>query len=146
MNTVNIQSNYHFSISITIENTLPKVWETLIDVESWHIWDTEIVSAQLKGKFEVGSKGIMIPKKGPKLDFYISEIILHKTYTFRTKMPLGWLVIERTIAQKNDSVIFTDDIQFTGILKQLFGLLLGKGFIKVLPEVMQNFKKLAKSK
>lgn len=146
MNTVNIQSNYHFNISIAIENTLPKVWETLLDVESWHIWDTEIVSSQLNGNFEVGSKGIMIPKKGPNLSFYISEIIPHKTYSFKTKMPLGWLVIKRTILQKNDSVIFIDDIQFTGILKQLFGLILGKGFIKVLPEVIQNFKKLAESK
>ena len=146
MNTVNIQSNYHFNISIAIENTLPRVWGTLIDIESWHIWDTEILSSQLNGNFEVGSKGIMIPKKGPKLSFYISEIIPHKTYTFKTKMPLGWLEIKRTITLENDKVLFTDDIQFTGILKQLYGFMLGKGFIKVLPEVMQNFKKLAESK
>ena len=146
MNTVKIQSIYHFSISIAIENTLPKVWETLIDVENWHIWDTEILSSKLSGKFELDSNGVMIPKKGPKLNFYISEITPHKTYTFKTKMPIGWLIIKRTIVQENDAVIFTDDIQFNGILKQLFGLMLGKGFIKVLPEVMLNFKILAESK
>ncbi len=146
MNTVKVQSNYHFSITISVENTLYKVWETLIDFDSWKIWDTELESAKLNGTFKVGAEGILIPKKGPKLNFYISEIIPNKTYTFKTKMPLGWLEIKRTIVQEKYAILFTDDIQFTGILKQLYGLLLGKGFIKVLPEVMQNFKKLAESK
>lgn len=146
MNVVNAQSNYHFNITIPVENTLNKVWETLIDVESWKIWDTELESAQLNGIFEVGTKGILIPKKGPKLNFYISEIIPYKTYTFKTKMPFGWLVIKRTISEENDKILFTDDIQFTGILKQIFGFMLGKGFIKVLPEVMLNFQKLTESK
>ena len=146
MNIVNVKSNYHFSIKISVENTASKVWETLIDVESWKIWDTELESAKLNGIFEVGTKGILIPKKGPKLNFYISEITDCKTYTFKTKIPLGWLNIKRTLSEENDKILFTDDIQFTGILKQIYGLILGKGFIKVLPEVMMNFKNLAESK
>lgn len=144
MNSKN--KNYHFSFTIAIKNTKNKVWETLIDVESWTIWDTELESARLNGIFKKGAKGKMIPKKGPKLEFYISEIIDQETYTFITKMPLSSLEIKRTIATEKDEILFTDDIQFTGILKRFYGLILGKGFIKVMPEVMQNFKKLAESK
>jgi hypothetical protein len=140
------QSNHHFSYTISIQNTKEKVWETLIDVENWKNWDTEILSASLNGTFKVGTWGSFIPKKGPKLKFYISEIIPFETYTFKTKMPLGSLDIKRTIVQENETIIFEDDIQFTGILKHLFGFMLGAGFIKVLPEVMENFKRIAESK
>jgi uncharacterized protein affecting Mg2+/Co2+ transport len=146
MNTNKKQSNYHFSFTVSVDNSKEKVWETLIDVENWNVWDTELKSAKLNGEFKVGAKGILIPNKGPKLNFYISEIIPNETYTFKTKMPLGWLDIKRTLIVENDKILFTDDIQFTGILKHIFGLILGKGFIKVLPEVMQKFKKLAESK
>ena len=75
MKTNQKQSIYHFSFTISINNSKSKVWETLIDVESWKVWDTELKSAQLNGEFKVGAKGILIPNKGPKLNFYISEII-----------------------------------------------------------------------
>lgn len=146
MNTNQKQSNYHFSFTVSVNNSKAKVWETLFDVESWNVWDTELKFAKLNGEFKVGSKGILRPNKGPKLNFYISEIIPNETYTFKTKMPLGWLNIKRKLSEENGKILFTDDIQFTEILKHIFGLMLGKGFIKVLPGVMQKFKKLAESK
>lgn len=146
MNSNQKQSNHHFSFTIAVDATKEKVWETLIDVTNWKNWDTELKSSQLKGDFIVGAKGTLIPLKGPKLEFHISEIITNETYTFKTKMPLGYLEIKRTLTEENNNILFTDDIQFTGILKHIFGLMLGKGFIKVLPEVMENFKKIAESK
>ena len=145
MNLNQIQSNHHFSFTIAINASKDKVWETLIDVPNWKNWDTEIKSSQLNGAFIVGASGIMKPLKGPKLDFYISELIPFKTYTFKTKMPLGWLEIKRTISDENNTVLFNDDIQFTEISKRFFGLILGGGFRKVLPKVMDNFKIIAES-
>ena len=88
----------------------------------------------------------MQPKKGPKLKFYISEIIPNKSYTFNTIMPVGELVIKRSLVKENNEIQFTDDIKFTGFLKYIFGLMLGGEFRKVLPEVMLKFKNLAESK
>lgn len=85
----------------------------------------------------------MIPKKGPKLKFQITELIPNSSYTFVTKMPVGTLVIKRTLKQVGEQIEFTDEIRFTGLFKRLFGLLLGGGFKSVLPEVMKNFKTLA---
>jgi hypothetical protein len=140
------QSNHHFSYTIAINNTVEKVWQTLIDIQLWHKWDTELKEATLESDFALNAKGTFIPKKGPKLKFYISEIIPNKSYTFNTKMPVGELVIKRTLTVENEIVHFTDDIAFTGFLKLVFGFMLGGQFRKVLPEVMENFKKLAESK
>ena len=140
------QSNYHFSFTISVNNTIEKVWEVLTDVQSWHKWDTEILEAKLDGDFIVGARGTMTPKTGPKLKFCISEIEPNQSYTFNTVMPVGELVIKRTLNTVKKDVEFTDDIKFTGFLKFVFGLMLGGQFRKVLPDVMQKFKNLAESK
>jgi carbon monoxide dehydrogenase subunit G len=134
------ESNHHFSFKISINAPKEKVWMTLIDVPTWSIWDTELISAELNGPFELGAKGKLKPKTGPELDFFITELTAFKSYTIKTKMPIGWLEINRTLLEEGQSVIFNDDIQFTGVLKRFFGLLLGGGFRKVLPQVLNNFK------
>lgn len=138
-------TNYHFNYTIGIDNSIEKVWNYLISVEHWKDWDTALVSSTLFGKFEVGAKGELKPQTGPLLPFHISEIIPKKSYTFKTKMLFGYLEIKRTLLEKEGKVFFTDDIQFTGILKRLFGLILGGGFKKLLPEVMGNFKRQAEA-
>jgi hypothetical protein len=140
------QSNHHFSFTIPVNTTINKVWQTLIDVQNWHQWDTELIEANLEGIFEKGAKGTMIPKTGPKLSFYISEFTLNQSYTIIAIMPVGELVIKRSLSETNGEVHFTDDIAFTGVLKYIFGFMLGGQFRKVLPEVMDNFKRIAEGK
>jgi len=140
------QSNHHFSYRIDIAATKEKVWQVLTNVSIWHVWDTELKKATLKGDFELNAQGELIPKKGPKLKFFISEFSQKKTYTFKTKMPLGYLVITRNIKEENGMVSFTDDIQFTGFFKYVFGIILGRQFKKVLPKVMLQFKHLVEQK
>lgn len=88
----------------------------------------------------------MKPKTGPKLKFYISELIPNHSYTFNTVMPVGELVIKRSLTEVNNEIHFTDDIAFTGSLKYIFGFMLGGQFRKVLPEVMNNFKRISENK
>ena len=117
------ETNYHFTLTVGIKNTPEKVWQLLIDVPKWATWDTELKEAHLEGNFTIGAKGELLPKKGPKLTFYISEILPNQSYTFKTKMPLGWLVIKRTLTFENGMTHFTDDIAFKGVLKRVFGFL-----------------------
>ncbi len=140
------QSNHHFSFTVPVNTSATKVWQTLIDVQTWHEWDTEIIEASLEGDFAVNAKGTMKPKSGPKLKFYISEITPLQSYTFNTIMPVGELVIKRSLKIENEIVYFTDDIAFTGFLKKVFGLMLWGQFRKVLPEVMNKFKAIAEAK
>lgn len=137
------QTNYHFQYTILVNNTQEKVWAFLADIERWKDWDTELIASSLSEKFGLGAKGELTPKKGPKLKFHISELIPNTSYTFVTKMPVGTLEIKRTLTKKGNSIEFTDDIKFTGFLRRVFGLMLGGGFKAVLPEVMENFKRIA---
>lgn len=137
------QTNYHFQYVILVNNNHEKVWAFLTDVERWKDWDTELVTSSLSRKFSLGAQGELKPKKGPKLKFYISEIISNTSYTFVTKMPVGTLEIKRTLQKKENSIEFTDDIKFTSFFKRVFGFMLGNGFKSALPAVMENFKRIA---
>ncbi|TAE22633.1 MAG: polyketide cyclase [Candidatus Kapaibacterium sp.] len=140
------QSNHHFSLSVQINSPREKVWQTLIDVPTWHEWDTELKQARLLDEFALGAKGVLTPLTGPTLNFVISELVPYQSYTFKTKMPLGWLVINRTLTVKNETTEFTDEIAFTGFLKRIFGAMLGGRFRAVLPEVMNNFKTIVEGR
>lgn len=142
MLTIDQQKNYHFSGTIAIDKPQAEVWELLTDVSRWKEWDTELEISSLDGEFILGSTGMLIPKKGPKLKFFISELVPGQSYTFNTKMPLGYLVIKRSLVYQDQVTYFTDDVQFTGPLKRVFGIMLGIGFRTSLPKVMKNFKRL----
>lgn len=126
-----------------MECSMAKAWEILTDVNRWSEWDTEISGAKLSGEFKQGAKGEISPKKGRDLPFFVSEFIPEKSYTFVNTFPFGTLEIKRTINQNDNLVDFTDEVKFTGILKRLLGVLLGRKFRSVLPEVMENFKRIA---
>lgn len=136
------QSNYHFRYTIGINCSKIAAWQLLIKVSDWKVWDTELKEAFIFDEFGLGVKGELIPRTGPKLKFEITDYLEGTSYTFKTKMPVGYLVIKRKLTLKAGLIYFTDDIQFTGFLKSVFGILLGKNFQSVLPEVMQNFKNL----
>ncbi len=140
------QSNHHFSFTIAVNATQDKAWQTLIDVKNWPLWDTELIDANLEGAFKENAKGTMKPKKGPKLKFYISDYVPNQSYSINVIMPVGQMEIKRSLSVANNEVHFTDDIAFKGFLKQIFGLILGRQFKKVLPEVMHNFKNIAERK
>ncbi|MEN0006905.1 MAG: SRPBCC family protein [Bacteroidota bacterium] len=136
------QPNHHFQYTIGVNCAQAAAWDLLTKVSDWHTWDTELKRATLFGDFELGARGEFVPKTGPTLPFEITEYTAGKSYTFTTKMPIGHLVISRTLSFREGHTYFTDDIQFTGFFKRFLGLLLGRGFKAVLPEVMHNFKNL----
>ena len=89
--------------------------------------------------------GELTPRSGPQLTFYISDLLVNTSYTTVTNMPIGKLEIRRSLTEEEGLVYFTDDIKFTGALRWIFGLLLGRGFRAILPEVMNNFKRLVET-
>jgi hypothetical protein len=140
------QTNYHFSHTDSTKASSDKIWHVWTDVPNWKQWDKGLKEAILEGNFEVGAKGKLIPDKGPKSKFVISEIEPNKSYTFKTKIPFGWLIIKRTLEVKNRFTYFTHDVAFTGLLKKTLGRKLGKNYRAMLPEVMMEIKRIAESK
>ena len=143
MKKIDQQPNHHFVAEIVIDAPLARTWEVLTNVADWPKWDTELKKAELHGAFEDGSTGTMWPKTGPKLSFYLKDIIENESYTVITNMPVGNLEMRRFLHGADGKTIFIDDIRFNGLMKYIFGLLLGRQFKKALPAVMQTFKQLA---
>lgn len=140
------QTNYHFSHTDSTQVSSDKIWQVWTDVSNWKQWDKGLKEATLEGEFTVGTKGKLIPDKGPKSKFIISEIEPNKSYTFKTKTPFGWLIIKRTLEIKDNKTFFTHDVEFTGLLKKILGNKLGKNYRAMLPSVMSEIKKIAETK
>lgn len=140
------QTNYHFSHTDSSTATSDKIWAVWTDIPNWQQWDKGLKAALLEGEFVVGTKGKLIPDKGPKSKFLISEVVPNQSYTFKTKIPFGWLIIKRSLEIKEGKTLFTHDVEFTGFLRKFLGKRLGENYKKMLPDVMAEIKKIAETK
>jgi hypothetical protein len=140
------QTDFHFSHTDSTSATSDKVWQVWTDVPNWKQWDKGLKEAILEGEFIVGTRGKLIPDKGPRSKFIITELEPHKSYTFKTKIPFGWLIIKRVLEVKDGKTFFTHDVEFTGLIKKFLGNRLGKNYRAMLPSVLAEIKLIAESK
>lgn len=136
-------SNYKFSHMESTDAPKECIWHIWTDVSNWKNWDKGLKNAILPGDFVQGAKGILIPDRGPRTRFIVSEMVVGSSYTFKTKIPLGWLVVTRKLEVNKDKTLFTHEVEFTGILRKVWGNIMGKRYKAVLPEVMSEIKKIA---
>lgn len=137
------QSNYHFSHTDSIEGYPAKIWQVWTDVPNWKQWDTGLKEAYLVNPFANNARGWLIPDKGPKSKFIIQDFVDGKSYTLKTKIPFGYLIVKRYLEERNGITYFTHEVEFTGILKKFFGKQLGGNYRKMLPGVMSKIKTIA---
>ena len=137
------QSNTRFSHTVETGAAPEVIWHVWTDVPNWKRWDTGLKSAELNGPFTGNTRGVLIPDKGPKSTFTLTEVIPQQSYTFRTKLPLGALYVKRVLQTQNGKTTFTHEVWFTGLTKGIFGRVLGRNYRTILPDVMQNIKRIA---
>jgi Polyketide cyclase / dehydrase and lipid transport len=119
------------------------IWKIWTDVPNWKQWDDGLKEATLRGAWAVGAKGKLTPDKGPKAKFFIDSLDEGKSYTFKTRIPFGFLVITRTLTTENERTAFTHEVSFTGLLKKPFDRSLGKRYQGMLPVAMRKIKAIA---
>ena len=138
-------TGYRFSHTDSTSASPDRIWDIWTDVPNWKQWDTGLKEARLEGDFATGAKGTLIPDRGPKSRFVISELVPGQSYTFRTRIPFGWLVVKRTLKTAPDRTYFTHDVEFTGLLKRVLGQRLGRRYRVMLPTVLQTIKQIAEA-
>jgi hypothetical protein len=121
------------------------IWKVWTDVERWSHWDTELRDAYLKGAFVLGTFGQLTPKRGRATQFQITQLTAEQSYTFMIALPFCTMSVYRFLSNDSEGVYFTHEVTFRGILAFLFGLLLGRRFQAVLPQVMENVKRIAET-
>lgn len=129
----------------TVETTASadRIWQLWTDVSGWPRWDTALVSAHLDGPFAYNARGRLRSKGSPESAFTIVELEPGRSYTFATALLLAELRVRRTLALTPAGTCYTHEVSFVGPLGWLFGLLLGRQFRAMLPEVMERLHQLA---
>ena len=140
--------NSSFSHSLETTAAPENIWRLWTDVTTWSAWDGGLKSATLDDAFEMGAEGKIIPHRGSIVPFTVTGLAPETSSTFVTKLPFARLVIERSLMPlpDNNGTRFTHHVSFTGPLREIWGLVLGRGFRKELPLTMAKLAKLAESK
>lgn len=137
------QTNTHFNHTETTDASPADIWKVWTDVPNWNQWDKGLREAKLKGDFAVGATGHLVPDKGPKAKFVITQVEPMKSYEFKTRIPFGWLIIRRELTSESGVTQFTHDVRFTGLFKKPLGNKLGRRYRKMLPEIMADIRRIA---
>ncbi|GAB4125604.1 MAG: hypothetical protein Fur005_17810 [Roseiflexaceae bacterium] len=122
-----------------------RIWEIWVDVANWPLWDTELISAEMEGPFQLGQQGRLQAKGSPPARFVISAYEAGQSYTFRTDLPFAQLHMRRDL-HHTGITSFTHTVSFTGTLGWLFGLLLGSRYQTALPKAMQRIREHAEAR
>lgn len=132
----------HFWHTETTSADPAAVWALWTDVPNWGHWDDGLTSASLEGPFQPGAKGKILAD-GRTSHFQVLAVEEGKAYTFRTAFPLGGLNIRRSLSPKENKWEITHEVWFDGISKSLFGFILGRKWLTMLPAVVRKVKTLA---
>lgn len=133
----------HFQHTECTRSEPTRIWALWTDVGQWPAWDSGLKAARLDSPFGEGASGLLTPDRGPRARFWIEEVEPGRAYTLRTRLPLGSLTVRRSLVEQDGITCFTHDVQFRGVLRGLFGRLLGRRYRQQLPAVMQTIRQLA---
>lgn len=138
------------AIIVTMEamNITPEqIWVTYQNVSTWPSWDSELQSASLLGNFEVGSKIIIQPKKGPTAKAVITECLPFEKFTDMATLPLKTkLIFSHQIEKNSKNIKITHRVSIDGSLTFIFKQLIGKSIAKHLPGAMEKLIQVSKNK
>ncbi len=142
----NAQTNKHFWCSIETTANPEEIWSIWTDVPSWKDWDVGLKNAVINEPFEKDAKGYIISLEDRTSKFRVIEFVKGKSYTFKTKLPLGSIYIKRYLKINDGATVFTHEVWFEGLTAGIFSKSFGSKFRKMLPIAMQNIKEIAESK
>jgi Polyketide cyclase / dehydrase and lipid transport len=132
----------HFWHTVETTASPDKIWAVWADVQNWKTWDTGLKVASMRVPFTLNAKGNILSLEDRKSTFKIVAFEQGKTYTFKTNLPLGGLYVKRTLEVKNGRTFFTHEVWFSGLTGGFFANMFGEKFKQMLPEVMENIKKI----
>lgn len=129
--------------SVVTVATKKQVWKIWTDVANWHLWDSEVEWATLKGEFKAGSHGYLKPKDGPKTKFILLSSEPLKGFLDRSFLPLAKVDFIHKMEQTSDGLKVTHRIEISGPLSFFFAKVIGEKVVHGLPVAMRNLIALA---
>jgi hypothetical protein len=134
-----------WTIEVSRKTTAKKesTWKIWSDVPNWNIWDSEVETAELFGQFQIGTKGILKPKGGPKAKFRIIEFTKLKSFTIRSFLPFCKIDFIHSITEKKEGLEITHKVVMTGFMTFFFSKVIGNKIKVALPIAVERLIELA---
>jgi hypothetical protein len=119
-----------------------KIWQLWADVENWHEWDNSVEFSNIDGKFENGARRVLKTAGGPKSKFCLENVVVEKSFTSRTKLPLCTMDFVHELVN-DDGLKIKHCIKIYGPLTFVFQNIIGKNAAKNLPTAVKKLVDLA---
>jgi len=135
-----------FENRIIINASTEEIFKLYEDVATWSLWDPDVKSSSISGKFETGAVGKLKPISGPESKILFSSVITNKAFTVSSNLPLCKMTFEHELSSAKNETEVRHKLSFSGFLAPIFGRLIGKGIQKGLPNTLKGLKAAVESK
>jgi hypothetical protein len=102
-----------------------QIWPVIADIAHWGDVDHNIKRIEINDPPSVGTRFMLQPKGGPKLNFVIGDFAPPGVYSDICKLPLASMKTLHRLHSGHETKISVK-IEITGPLAQLWGLLIGR--------------------
>jgi Polyketide cyclase / dehydrase and lipid transport len=136
-----------FEESTLIRATAADVFAVYADVAHWSRWDEDLISSKLHGPFATGSTGEVEPKGASKSPIMFCDVLPNHGFAVECKLPLCVMRFEYDLKPSwapdgQAQVKATHRVIFKGLLKGVFGRVIGSGMRKSLPTSLEALKRV----
>jgi hypothetical protein len=96
------------------------VWDAWSDVDRWHEWDRDIEYAKAPEGFREGTRFVLKPKGGPKVNISLLRAAPMQGYTDLAIFPLGRMYGIHDMTDTPEGLKLTITIRVEGLLASLW--------------------------
>jgi len=120
-----------------------KIWQVLTDVKNWKEWIGSIEYSTIEGSFENGTLITIKNIKAPKATNILKDIVVNKSFTLQSKLPLCTMDCTHEIIKENDELKIRLGVKMYGALSFIFRSIFGKKLANSLPVATKKLVELA---
>lgn len=134
---------YSYSVETDAEPKQIWLWETT--VSKWHLWDTGLVQATLKGTLNQGAIGTLVDKEGRTSKFEVVAFEPEKYLDIKVPLFLSSMILHRELQPRSDGKTkIYHQVYFQGFLGGLFERILRPKYEPLLPGTVERLGNLIK--
>lgn len=102
------------TIGTTRKLSINDIWEKYLNVSKWPSWDDSITQSSIQGPFETGSKGTLLNRGMPPLEFSLTEVIPYTSFTNESNLGPFTVKFTHHLSTSNDEVVVRHGIKVIG--------------------------------
>ncbi|MBX3708875.1 MAG: polyketide cyclase [Gammaproteobacteria bacterium] len=122
------------------------IWQLWADVNNWPKWDKELEYCKMEAPFTQGSRFILKPAGGPKIEITLSHVTPNKKFTDYCKFLGATMYVDHELEETTNGLRIKSTITVTGILGFLWWQIVAKNVVNSVPKQMDALVELARYK